>query len=83
MASSGSETVITLVQTWVRKSVKEAAALAKHCNKPNGKELARMLKAVGWGCFLLGAFGAVVELAFIPIIRVITGVTVENRALHR
>mmetsp|Transcript_20403 Transcript_20403/g.64143 ORF Transcript_20403/g.64143 Transcript_20403/m.64143 type:complete len:82 (-) Transcript_20403:159-404(-) len=80
---SGTETAIAELEGRFRKSVKEAAALAKSCTKPNSKEYARMLRAISWGCFLLGAFGAIVELAFIPIVRVITGVTVENRALHR
>lgn len=80
---SGTETVYAELEARLRKSVKEATALAKSCTKPNSKEYSRMLRAVSWGCFLLGAFGAIIELMFIPIVRVITGVTVENRALHR
>lgn len=80
---SGTETVYAELEGRLRKSVKEAAALAKSCTKPNSKEYARMVRAIGWACILLGLFGAVIELMFIPIVRVITGVTVENRALHR
>lgn len=83
MSASGSETVYAEVESRLRKTVKEGAALAKSCTKPNSKELFRMLRAVGWGCFILGAFGAVIELMFIPVVRVITGVHIENRALHR
>ena len=42
-----------------------------------------MIKYVGWGCFAIGMFGAVIELMFIPVVRLLTGVNVENRALHR
>lgn len=80
---SGTETLYTELEGRLRKSVKEAAALAKSCTKPNSKEYSRMLRAICWGCFMLGAFGAVIELMFIPIVRVITGVSVENRALYR
>ena len=37
------------------KLVKEGSQLASSCTKPNAKEYTRMLWAVGWGCFLLGA----------------------------
>jgi len=66
-----------------RKFVKEGQALAKSCTKPARREFVIMLKTVGWGCFVLGFFGAVIELLFIPIVRLLTGVSVDNRALHR
>ena len=63
--------------------VKDAQALAKSCTKPARREFVIMLRAVGWGCFFLGLFGAVIELMFIPVVRVLTGQSIENRALHR
>ena len=37
----------------------------------------------GWGCVLVGVFGAVIELLMIPIVRLLTGEVEENRALAR
>ncbi|KAJ1458406.1 hypothetical protein M885DRAFT_512813 [Pelagophyceae sp. CCMP2097] len=75
--------VVQEAKLFLHSKVKEGKALASSCTKPNSKEYLSMLWAVSIGCFVLGAVGAVVELAFIPVIRAITGVTVENRALYR
>mmetsp|Transcript_12841 Transcript_12841/g.19250 ORF Transcript_12841/g.19250 Transcript_12841/m.19250 type:complete len:85 (-) Transcript_12841:250-504(-) len=71
------------IEAKAKKWWKEASALAKSCTKPTNKEVMRMAKTIGWGCFAIGLFGAVIELMFIPVVRVLTGVSVENRALHR
>ena len=66
-----------------KKFKSEGEKLERACTKPQAKEVKHTLWAVGWGCVLLGAFGAIIELFMIPIVRLITGVDVENRALTR
>lgn len=83
MDANKKDTVIADVKGRLKKLEKEGKALAKSCTKPSPAEVKRTAWAVGWGCVLVGVFGAVIELLMIPIVRLLTGEVEENRALAR